>query len=366
MTAFEVGRGDIHDHRVVADESPALEPEQARLRVEAFALTSNNVTYAALGDAMSYWAFFPTGDPEWGRVPVWGHASVVETTHDSVAEGARVYGFLPASTHLVVTPGRLDERAFVDVAPHRAPMSGAYNRYSRVDADPIHDPAHEDHRMLLWPLFFTSFVIGDFLDDNGLLGDAAVVLSSASSKTAIGTAFQLSRRGGVEVVGLTSARNAVFVERLGIYDRVVTYDDVAALPEGQAAYVDMAGHGAVRAAVHRAYGDRLAYSMIVGATHWDEPPPASEAAPLPGPAPAFFFAPHQISKRSKEWGQRGLDDRVAAAWREYVSFCDGWVDFRHGYGPDAVAGVFTGLVEGRTDPAVGHILSMWPQASVTR
>jgi hypothetical protein len=54
MTAFEVGRADIHDHRVVDDEPPGLGSEQARLRVEAFALTSNNVTYAALGDAMSY------------------------------------------------------------------------------------------------------------------------------------------------------------------------------------------------------------------------------------------------------------------------------------------------------------------------
>jgi hypothetical protein len=292
---------------------------------------------------------------------VWGHASVVETTHAGVAEGTRVYGFLPTSTHLVVTPGRDDERGFEDDAPHRAPMSGAYNRYSRVAADPVHDPAHQDHRLLLWPLFFTSFVIDDFLADKGLLDGAAVVLSSASSKTAIGTAFQLGRREGVEVGGLTSAGNVDFVEGLGIYDRVVTYDDVAGLPAGQAAYVDIAGDGAVRDIVHRAYGDRLAYSMIVGATHWDQPPPASAADPLPGPAPAFFFAPHQISKRSKEWGQGGLDDRVAAAWREYLGFCEGWVEFRHGYGPDAVARVFTELLEGGTDPAVGHILSMWPE-----
>ncbi len=54
-----------------------------------------------------------------------------------------------------------------------------------------------------------------------------MVLTSASSKTAISQAFQLKSRGKARVVGLTSARNKAFVEGLGYYDQVVTYDDVA-------------------------------------------------------------------------------------------------------------------------------------------
>ncbi|HEX6310641.1 MAG TPA: DUF2855 family protein [Acidimicrobiia bacterium] len=361
MSDFQVGRSDLHEYRVVDSEPPDVQGGQALLRVESFALTANNITYGAFGDTLSYWAFFPTGDPEWGRIPVWGHAAVVASTHDGVAEGARVYGFLPMSTHLAVTPGRIGERGFTDVAPHRAPMAGAYNQYSLVEADPIHDRAHEDHRMLLWPLFFTSFLIDDFLADNGFFGARTVVVSSASSKTAVGTAFRLARREGVEVTGLTSARNAGFVEGLGVYDRVVTYDDVAALPGGPAAFVDIAGDDGVRAAVHRAYGDRLAHSMAVGATHWDQPAPAVE--PLPGPAPEFFFAPTRIAERTTDWGPAGLDERIAAAWREYVGFCDGWVDFRHGHGPDAVARVYAELLDGGIDPAVGHILSLWPEGA---
>ncbi|MGH9031147.1 MAG: DUF2855 family protein [Acidimicrobiia bacterium] len=357
---FEVDRTNLHECRVVDVEPTAVEPGEALLRVEAFAFTSNNITYAALGDALSYWAFFPARDStRWGRVPVWGYASVVATGHGAIAEGTRVYGYLPMSTHVAVTPGRVDERGFTDVAPHRAPMAGVYNRYLRVDADPIHDPAHEGHRMLLWPLFATSFLIDDLLDDNGLFGAAAVVVSSASSKTAIGTAFQLSRRNTAEVIGLTSAGNAGFVDGLGVYDRVVTYDDVASLPETQAVYVDIAGDGKVRSAIHQAYGDRLAYSMLVGATHWDQPAPAPAA--LPGPTPTFFFAPDQVTKRAKDWGQAGLDDRIAAAWRRYVDFCAGWVDLRHGYGPDAVERVYVELLEGRSDPRTGHILSMGPE-----
>jgi hypothetical protein len=31
-------------------------------RVEKFALTANNITYAAFGEAMNYWGFYPAED----------------------------------------------------------------------------------------------------------------------------------------------------------------------------------------------------------------------------------------------------------------------------------------------------------------
>jgi Protein of unknown function (DUF2855) len=360
---FEVERANVHECRVTEEEPPELAPGQALLRVDAFALTTNNVTYAVMGDALRYWDFFPTRDgATWGRIPVWGYADVIATTNDDIQSGTRVYGYLPMSTHLVVTPGRVDPQGFVDTSPHRAGLPGAYNSYQRVDADRTHDAEYEDHRMLLFPLFFTSFLIDDFLDDNGFFGAEGVVVSSASSKTAIGTAFLLDQRKELEVVGLTSTRNTDFVERLGTYDRVVTYDDLGNLGDlgdRRAAFVDIAGDAAVRASVHQSYGDRLAHSMMVGATHWDEP--SVSPADLPGPAPSFFFAPDQITKRNKEWGRAGLNDRVGEAWRRYVEFSDTWLRIRHGYGPDAVEDAYLELVEGRTDPATGHVLSMWPQ-----
>jgi hypothetical protein len=354
---FEVKRADVRESRVVESEPPALEPGQALLRIDAFGLTANNITYAVMGDAMKYWDFFPSSEPaRWGRIPVWGFADVIATANDDLADGTRVYGYLPMSTHLVVTPGRIDPNGFVDQSPHRATLPGAYNGYSRANDDPVHDPAHEDHRMILWPLFFTSFLIDDFLDDKAFFGAAEVVLSSASSKTAIGTAFLLDAREPVRVVGLTSPGNIDFVEGLGVYDRVVPYDEVNALGDAPALYIDIAGDAAVRAAVHREYRDRLTHSMLVGATHWDEPPAAP--ADLPGPAPAFFFAPDQIVKRTKEWGRAGLDERVAEAWRRYVEFVDGWLEIRRRAGPAAVEATYRELVDGRTDPAIGHVLSL--------
>jgi len=359
---LEIDRHQLRTVRVV-DAAPAtLQAGEARLRVDSFALTANNITYAVFGDAMNYWSFFPAAadatGTSWGRVPVWGFAEVVESTVETLAEGTRIYGYLPMSTELVVQPGRSDTRGFSDVAVHRAPMAGAYNRYVFCDEDPMYDSDREPHQMVLFPLFFTSFMIDDVLDDGAQLG-GSVVISSASSKTAIGAAFLLSRRDGVRVVGLTSAGNAAFVRELGCYDDVFTYDALHELPQGPAAYVDIAGDSAVTRAVHVHFADQLTSSMIVGGTHWEEPRPVAE--PLPGPAPQFFFAPSQISKRTKDWGRDGLDARTTDAWVAYRDWVDGWLRFERGHGPVEVEHTYLDLLNGRVDPRVGHVCSMAPE-----
>jgi Protein of unknown function (DUF2855) len=77
-------------------------------------------------------------------------------------------------------------------------------------------------------LFMLSFLVDDFLAESDFFGAQCVMLSSASSKTAIGLAHLLhSLRKNVRVIGLTSAGNAGFVASLGCYDDVVAYDRVS-------------------------------------------------------------------------------------------------------------------------------------------
>ena len=137
---------------------------------------------------------------------------------EQLAAGTRVYGYLPPSTELLVTPARTDGHRFIDVSAHRAALPAAYNGYLATDADPVYDAEHEDEQMILRPLFFTSFLIDDFLADSDFFASATVILSSASSKTSTALAFLLSRREGIEVLGLTSARSAEFARGLGVYD----------------------------------------------------------------------------------------------------------------------------------------------------
>jgi hypothetical protein len=358
---LEVDRGDLARVRVVSDPLTALSEGQARVRIDSFALTSNNISYAVFGDALRYWDFFPggpadDGDPvTWGRIPVWGFGEVVESRAPDLSVGERLYGYYPMSSELVLTPGRADERGVTDMAPHRSAMAGAYSRYVRCATDPLYRADREDQQMLLYPLFYTSFLIDDFLSSADL-GDDRVVVSSASSKTALGVAFLVRQRGG-RPVGLTSPGNREFVEGLDVYDRVITYDAVDRLEIDPSVYVDIAGNRDVLHGVHGRLAEALRHSMTVGGTHWDHQTETT-ATDLPGPEPVFFFAPERIRTRTNDWGHDGLEARVGAAWDRYVDWADTWVDFRHASGAEQVTGFYHELLGGRPDPRAGFICTL--------
>jgi hypothetical protein len=354
ITTFEVNREDRAQTRAV-EETADLGDGQVLARIDHFALTSNNVTYSVIGHMMGYWDFFPPADEGWGRVPAFGHADIVESRCDGMEVGARVYGYFPMASHLILEPGRINPHSFHDMAEHRRPMSDVYNRYSFTATDPLHDGEREEQRMLLHPLFMTSFVIDDWCDDNDRFGADTVVLSSASSKTAIGVAHLMSRRPGVSVIGLTSPANLDFTRALGCYDQVVTYDEVATLTDQPAVYIDMSGAGDLRHAVHSHFGDNLKASSSVGATDWES---MGGGADLPGPTPELFFAPSQIEKRNAEWGREEMERRLLDAWTTYSSWADEWMTIVHHDGPDALAALWSEMLPGRVDPAIGHIVRL--------
>ncbi|WP_446000185.1 DUF2855 family protein [Pseudomonas aeruginosa] len=253
----------------------ALAEGQALLAVGEFALTANNVTYAALGDALRYWEFFPAGEGL-GIVPVWGFAEVLASRCPGVEPGERFYGYYPMASHLLVAPAQVRGSGFVDASEHRRNLPSVYNQYLRCSSDPLYRASDEALQMLLRPLFTTSFLLDDFLAEHAFFGATDLLLSSASSKTAIGLAFLLQRnraqRGqDYRIVGLTSAGNRAFVEGLGCYDEVLAYDRLDALDaSGDALSVDFAGNGALLGQLHQRLGDRLRYSCLVGAAHWDQ------------------------------------------------------------------------------------------------
>lgn len=60
--SLQIRKSRLGDTRLDDSTDTPLADGQVRVRIDSFALTSNNITYAAFGDAMSYWRFFPTGD----------------------------------------------------------------------------------------------------------------------------------------------------------------------------------------------------------------------------------------------------------------------------------------------------------------
>ncbi len=315
---FVVDRTNLATCRFVPAPSAGdvdLAPGEVLIAIDRFALTANNVTYAVVGDMYSYWNFFPAAEG-WGRVPVWGFGDVLRSRHDAVPKGERVFGYFPMSSWLVIRPGAVTPAAVIDASPHRTALPPFYNQYNRVTADPLYQAATEDRQMLFRPLFLTAFLIDDFLAEGDLFGARAVLLTSASSKTAMGLASLLSgnRRVPGGVIGLTSARNAAFVERLGCYDRVVTYENVGSLPaDTPVAIVDMAGNADLLTTLHRHFGANVKQSTLVGVTHHDR---MGFPQDLPGAPPTFFFAPDRAQKRAQDWGGSVLQQRMTEAWPE--------------------------------------------------
>jgi hypothetical protein len=226
---------------------------------------------------------------------------------------------------IVLQPSRLSRRHFAEAPPHRARLNPTYNHYLRLAGHPAYDRTSDSHMALLRPLVMTALVIDAFLTGEQTFGAKRIALLSASSKTALATAFLLSRDrpGRPEVIGLTSPAHVDFCRRLPVYDRVFAYRDVAAVPTGvPTALLDMSGNAAVRAAIHGHLRNDLTYSGQVGWTHWDQD---QAAEPLPGVAPTFFSSLEHIRRRSQEWGGTEFETRFDAACHAFLPVIQDWL-----------------------------------------
>jgi hypothetical protein len=358
-TDFIVARNDLQQCKVIETQLPdsaALPEDGLLIKVDRFAFTANNITYAVLGDRLKYWQLFPAPQ-NFGNIPVWGFGEVIASNHPGIAVGERLFGYFPMATHLVIEAADVSKRGLRDRAAHRQGIAPVYNAYTRVSGDPAFAGRQGDYQALLRPLFMLSFLVDDFLSENAFYGARSVMLSSASSKTAFGLAHLLhTRRKDIRVIGLTSLSNIEFVKSLGCYDEVVTYDRVTSLPAASpVALVDMAGNSELRATLHRHFRDQMKYSGRIGLTHRSSSPDEGE---LPGAKPSWFFAPDQIRKRAKEWGPGGIDARFGAAWSGFAPMLDQWLKVTEGRGPAAVKRVYLDTLNGRVPPDRGHILSL--------
>ena len=329
-----------------APDTVTLEDGELVLEVERFSLTANNITYGVYGDRLGYWRFFPA-EGNWGRIPVWGFARVLRSTVDSIAVGTRLFGYLPMSTWWLT---RLERKArgVFDVSPHRADLPSAYNSLVEAAPGPL-----DDQIALLRPLFLTAFLLDDYFSDQGDFGATTFILSSASSKTALGLAWLLARRG-VRVIALTSARNTGFVESVGYFAETRTYDTLVDNPvEGRVVFVDFAGSPEVVAAVHHSLGEHLVHSAVVGSTH--QAGGAVGPGRLPGPRPVFFFAPDRVRQRIKDWGSETFNARIQGALEGFIA-ASGWLRVSIHEGPEALGVVYQSVLSGQARPEEGNMV----------
>ncbi|WP_085297489.1 DUF2855 family protein [Cognaticolwellia mytili] len=360
-TVFEVERLKLQNTRHISTElDTELEENELILKIDKFALTANNISYGIAGDTLGYWNFFPTLLP-WGRIPAMGFSEVMVSNCSEIAVGERIWGFVPMASHVKVLAGKVSATGFFDLSEHRAGLSPVYASFERVKQNPFYKQENEDFEMLVRGLFTTSWLIEDFMFDQNYFSAEQYLITSASSKTSIALAFAIKARGDLTAVGITSNSNRKFVESLGCYDKVISYDEITHLDSSAPSIlVDMAGSQKTLAAIHTHFIDQLRYSCRIGATHHHDlvPNELSTKSTLPGVVPTFFFAPTQLKKRTNDWGAIETMNKIGQSLQGYITFCHTIMTIEHSTGKAAINKAYQEVLLGKADASIGKIISL--------
>lgn len=350
-----IDRGNIRKAEIVAASAGPIAEGEALFAIERFALTANNVTYAALGNpsglfgnGLGYWDFFSPEDGS-GRLPVWGFGRVLESRVDGIQVGQSYYGYFPMASHVVLRPEKVGAGGFADVSGRRATMPAVYNQYAAAP-DGLSD-RDRDLQALFRPLHLTGWLLADELADDGPEA-GQILVSGASSKTAIGFAHAYrAQPGRSRLIGLTSARGRSSAEQAGVYDELVDYEDVSKLDRDETAVlIDIAGNGPVSGRLHDSLGERLVRHVVVGKAHWDAPVDGAKRRAV------GFFAPARVAKRLADWGPAGFRERMEAETQRFLADVAPLYRIDHRHGPEAALLAYREVVEGRADPQSGVII----------
>lgn len=339
--------------------SDELDTNQVLLEIDKFSFTSNNITYAVVGERMRYWEFFPTHSGS-GIIPAWGLARVIISNHPDIAIGQRFYGYYPMSTHLLVTVGKASKTGFVDISAHRQALPAIYNYYTDTAVDPAFSPEMEKLICIFRPLFVTSFLIDDLLAEANFYHATQILLTSASSKTAQALASLLAHRKkkyhlNINLVGLTSEKNVGFVKELGCYDQTIPYDQIDQLdPNEKFVVVDFTGNFNLQFQLQTALDEQLVYNCLVGLVDWQN---IKGEKPLPKKG-EFFFAPTYAAKRQNDWGFSGFLQKVGVAWDQFIADIQPSISIKEYMGPEELKQVYLDMLNGKIDPKDGNIVSL--------
>jgi len=125
MQEFQTNKADITQHRLVETPVNTISDNEVLAKVDRFAFTANNITYAVMGDQLKYWQFFPPNGDEaqkWGIIPVWDFADVIESNSNELPIGERLFGYFPPANELVIKPTRVTSASLIDGSAHRAEL----------------------------------------------------------------------------------------------------------------------------------------------------------------------------------------------------------------------------------------------------
>lgn len=359
MQQFQVNKANPAQARLAQVSPTVIKDNQVLVKIDRFAFTSNNITYAVAGDMLKYWNFFPPAQDseQWGVIPVWGFADVLESNSKELPVGERLFGYFPPAENLVMTPTRVSDRHFIEGAAHRAELPPAYNMVRRIKTDHNTDSNIDNQRMLLEVLYITGFCLHDLLQDNNWYGAEQVIVISASSKTSIGLAYALDADPtSPDSIGLTSTRNLTTVTSLGIYDQAISYDKLKTIDANKATVIiDMSANTELLGHLHTHLGKNMHKTINVGLTHWNQP---RSNQGIIKERSEQFFAPSYITKLISEWGFAEYEKKSTAFFKTAAKRSREWLQVREVSGVQGLANVYPQICEGTLPADTGVIVVM--------
>ena len=351
---FQTNKQDYSVSRTVECEEPDLSNGQVRVKLDRFAFTANNITYAVLGERMHYWAFFPVNEIDqqnWGVIPVWGYADVIESKEQNLPVGDRLFGYFPPASTLVMTPSNVSPDRFIEASEHRKTLPIGYNLYQRVLADNGYEQSQDNERMVFTPLFVTAYCLHNMLSTKDWYGAQQIVIISASSKTSVGLGYALV--GDVrapKTIGLTSRRNLDALQSFGVYDEVTSYEAIEELDSSKATViVDMSGNAEVLARLHRHLGQNMCFTSNVGITHWRNLAPVSG---IIADRSQMFFVPAHIQSLIESLGIVEYQKQTSEFIETISKKIRPWMKFKEVAGLSGLQDVYGDVCGGKVEPNI--------------
>ena len=337
----EVNRSELSESRILTETGQQLAQGELSIDIDRLAISANNITYALLGDSFGYWNRFPSTRP-WGRIPAWGYGHVTGSLNVDVPAGTRLYGLFPMASHVIIR-AQASGSAIVDTSEHLSSIDPVYNRYV---IDGTSSESEMNSYALLRPLIVMSFVLAQYLREQCFFGASTVVITSASSKTALGLGLLLSSEVGT--VGVTSPGNLGFVAASQCFTRTATYnDDLGDVMAGDCLILDFAGDDRLIQRLRSSAGG-VCKVLRTGQTH----PRAAGGAEISRQASDTFFAPEHIKRLTRTWGHSSFDEKLRSAIAKFQVASRPWYRETILIGPDALAEAVTSLVNGLADPSL--------------
>jgi len=357
---FQTNKQDHSTSRITEQRQEQLKQNQILVDVEKFAFTSNNITYAVLGEMVKYWEFFPVkgqGESNWGVIPVWGYARIVESKLDDLPVGSRFFGYFPPAESLLMAPQNINPNGFIDGSEHRESLPAGYNFYYQANDHEVINQQEENEHMMFYPLFVTAFCLHSMLKEKGWYDAEQILIISASSKTSIGLAYALREdRDAPMTIGLTSTKNLNFVRSSELYDKSVSYEGFEKIDANKkTVIIDMSGNTIVLKNLHLHLGDNMCFTSNVGITHWRN---LDRVDGIIRERSEMFFAPAYMASLIKKYGKNEYGQRTSEFVKSTSKKIREWMHFREVDGLNGLEEIYGSVCSGDLLPNEGLIIKI--------